>query len=77
MAKELLALESKQARDLVLKPVSGSIIGSKWVYSLKIKFDGTLERYKAWLASQGFKQEYGIDYEKTFAPMAKILSGLF
>lgn len=51
---------------------SGFIIGSKWVYLIKLKSDGSLYRYKARLLAQGYKQEYGIDYEERFAPVAKM-----
>jgi hypothetical protein len=47
-------------------------IGCKWVYSVKLCFDGTLDRYKAQLVALGNKQEYGVDYEETFAPIAKM-----
>ena len=58
--------------DLVPRPKSRTIIGSKWVYTIKVKSDGTLDQYKARLVAQGYKQEYGIDYEDTFAPVAKM-----
>lgn len=74
MAEELLALESNRTWDLVSLPCTSSIIGSKWVYSIKIKSDGTLDRYKAHLIAQGYKHEYRIDYEETFAPVAKMAS---
>lgn len=50
MTKESLALETAQIWDLVPSPVSDSITGSKWVHSIKVKYDGRLDRDKACLA---------------------------
>ena len=41
---------------------------------IKTRSDGFIERYKACLVVKGFTQEYGIDYEETFAPVARISS---
>eukprot|EP00268_Persea_americana_P044937 TRINITY_DN4553_c2_g1_i10.p1 TRINITY_DN4553_c2_g1~~TRINITY_DN4553_c2_g1_i10.p1 ORF type:complete len:308 (+),score=35.45 TRINITY_DN4553_c2_g1_i10:1732-2655(+) len=72
MTDELLALEVNKTWDLVPLPENTTIIGSKWVYSIKHRSNGSIDRYKARLVAQGYKQEYGIDYEETFAPVAKM-----
>ena len=51
-------------------PSGKSAIGCKWVYKIKTRSDGTVDRYKAHLVAMGFTQEYEIDYEETFVPVA-------
>ena len=55
-------------------PPGQSVVGCRWAYKIKTKADGSVERYKAPLVAKGFTQEYGIDYEKTFAPVARLTS---
>ncbi|CAL2235970.1 unnamed protein product [Prunus armeniaca] len=69
---ELLALEENQTWDVVPCPSSVKPHGSKFVFSVKLRFDGFIDRYKARLVALGNKQEYGLDYDETFAPVAKM-----
>jgi hypothetical protein len=72
MKKEFDALLKTCTWDLVDLPVGKFAIGCKWVYKIKTQFDGTVDRYKARLVAKGFTQEYGIDYEETFASVARL-----
>lgn len=47
-------------------------IGPKWVYRIKFKPDGTIDRFKAWFVVRGFDQIKGTDYKHTFSPVAKL-----
>lgn len=47
-------------------------VGCQWVYTIKQKVDGTIERYKVRLVVKGFTQTYGVDYQKKFALVAKM-----
>ena len=65
-------LQKNETWELVDLPSGKKPVGCKWVFVVKFKGDGSLERYKARLVAKGYGQTYGVDYQETFAPMAKM-----
>ena len=66
------ALQNNETRELVDLPSGKKPVGCKWVFAVKFKGDGSLERYKARLVAKGYTQTYGVDYQETFASVAKM-----
>jgi hypothetical protein len=60
--------------DIVPWPKGQKIVGSKWVFRIKRGPDSTIQKYKARLIAQGFTQVEGINFNQTFAPVAKFSS---
>ena len=71
MDEEYSALMRNKTWHLVPNQKGKNIIDCKWVYRIKKKADGSIDRYKARLVAKGFKQRYGIDYEDTFSHVVK------
>ncbi|XXG89958.1 hypothetical protein AAC387_Pa12g1837 [Persea americana] len=72
MKEEIHAIEKNDAWELTTLPPGQKAIGVKWVYKIKCTIDGEIERYKARLVAKGYKQQYGVDYEEVFAPVARL-----
>ncbi|KAL0361517.1 UNVERIFIED_CONTAM: Retrovirus-related Pol polyprotein from transposon RE2 [Sesamum radiatum] len=71
MQNEIAALERNQTWDIVPLPKDKKAIGCRWIYKLKTKADGSIERHKARLVAKGYNQVPGIDYVDSFSPVAK------
>ena len=74
MQTELVALEANNTWTLQPLPLGKVPIGSKWVFKVKLRFDGFLERYKAGLVAKGYNQQEGFDYFETFSLVAKFVT---
>ncbi|GJW99595.1 putative RNA-directed DNA polymerase [Tanacetum coccineum] len=74
MQREIKALEENGTWTIEDLPDGKRAIDSKWVYKIKYKPNGEIERYKARLVAKGFTQREGVDYHDTFAPVAKLVT---
>ncbi|KAJ9539297.1 hypothetical protein OSB04_032030 [Centaurea solstitialis] len=72
MQEELAEFERNLVWTLVHKQSRKTIIGLKWVFRNKLDEHGIVIRNKARLVAQGYRQEEGIDYDETFAPVARL-----
>jgi hypothetical protein len=72
MNSKFSALLRNKAWHLVPLGQAQNVIDNKWVYKVKTKADGSVDRYKARLVARGFKQRYGLDYEETFCLVVKV-----
>ena len=72
MQDELNQFERNKVWHLVPRPSHQSVIGTKWVFRNKLDESGLVVRNKARLVAQGYNQEEGIDYDETFAPVARL-----
>ena len=72
MNEELDQIEKNETWDLVPRPKNKNIIGTKWVFKNKMNEDGQVIKNKARLVCKGYAQVEGIDFEETFAPVARL-----
>ncbi|KAI3718436.1 hypothetical protein L6452_19307 [Arctium lappa] len=72
MQEELTEFSRNKVWNLIPRPSDKIVIGTKWVFRNKLDEHGTVTRNKARLVAQGYRQEEGIDYDETFAPVARL-----
>ena len=74
MIEEYKSIVKNDVWDIVPRPKGKSIVTSNWIYKIKHAADGSIEKYKERFVARGFSQKEGIDYEETFAPIARYTS---
>nr|GEV21052.1 copia protein [Tanacetum cinerariifolium] len=67
-------VKEEAIEELVPNPMDMTIIGTKWVYRNKLDENGVVTRNKARLVAQSYNQQEGIDYDETYAPVARLES---
>jgi hypothetical protein len=71
MEGEYGALMSNGAWELVSRPRGSNVITDMWVFTHKLRADGSFDRYKARWVLRGFTQRPGVDYNETFSSVVK------
>jgi hypothetical protein len=71
MEDEYGALMSNGTWELVTQPHGSNIVTGKWVFTHKLRINGSFDRYKARWVVRGFTQHPGVDYDKTFSSVVK------
>ena len=74
MHDELLQFQRNDVWTLVPRLEGEHIIGTNWIFRNKTYEEGNVIRNKAWLVAQGYLQMEGVDYDQTFAPIARMES---
>ena len=74
MVEDYDSIVRNSAWEIVPRPEGKSMVGLRWIYKVKQAVDGSVEKYKARFVAWGFSQIEGIDYEETFAPVARYSS---
>ena len=72
MKEEFISLQKSNTWELVDLPPGMKLVQCKWVYKTKFSADGSLLKYKARFVAKGYSQVHGIDYNETFALVAKM-----
>jgi hypothetical protein len=71
MTEEYQSIIKNDVWEIVPRPKSKDVVSSKWLFKIKHVVDGSIEKYKARFVARGLSQKEGIDYEETFATVAR------
>lgn len=71
MDKEIKSLNENNTWELVDMPENKKLVHNRWVFRIKTKANGSLDRFKARLVAKEYSQRQGVDYEETFSPVVR------
>jgi hypothetical protein len=74
MTEEYQSIIKNYVWELFPGPKNKDVVSSKWIYKIKHKANESIEKHKARFVARGFSQKEGIEYEQTFAPVARYTS---
>jgi hypothetical protein len=74
MVEEHASIMKNDVWEVVPRPEGKSVVGSRWIYKIKHAANGSIEKFKARFMAKGFSQKEGVDYDETFAPIARYTS---
>ena len=74
MVEEYDSIIKNSVWEVVSRLADKSVVSSRWLYKVKQAVDGSVEKHKARFVARGFSQVEGINYDETFAPVARYSS---
>ena len=72
MQEELKQIERNQVWTLVSRPINQNIVGTRWVFKNKLNANREIVRNKTRLVAKGYILEFDIDFEESYAPVARL-----
>lgn len=72
MKEEITMIEKNSTWEMVERAGNKSVVGVRWIFKTKLNLDGSIQKHKARLVAKGYTQNPGVDFNETFAPVARL-----